>query len=396
MARLVVLAHRIPYPPNKGEKLRTFHQLEILTTLGHDICVIAPVESKQEETFGKQLSKCLNIDVKTAALSNKLIRLSTALLKNQSFSEANFFDAELAHIFEQESKGADAILLTASSLIPYVTHSEIANNVLKLMDFMDVDSDKWAQYASESQLLKRLVYRRESKKIANLESYALSQFDELYVISNAEKLLLEDKFDFDFNCKILGNGIDQNLFNPSQEKPEKQVNFLFSGVMDYKPNVDAVLWFVKHCWPQISSEVPNAHFIIAGMNPTKSIEALGHSHGNINVTGFVDDIKPYFDNAHVFVAPFKIARGVQNKILQAMACALPVVSTSLGAEGILCEHDRNIIITDDNESFADNCIELAQNKTKARQIGSDALTRINDHYAWESVLQPLIRQLEKL
>lgn len=396
MARLVVLAHRIPYPPNKGEKLRTFHQLEILKKFGHDICVIAPLESSQEEIFSKQLSETLNVDVKTVVLGQKLLRLLKALYKNQSFSEANFFSSELLNVFGREIKNADAILLTASSLIPYVKHTEVPDSTLKLMDFMDVDSDKWEQYANQSKLIKRMVYAREAKKVANLESYTLSQFDESYIISNAEKMLLENKFDFDFNCKILGNGIDQSLFNPCEQKPESQVNYLFSGVMDYKPNIDAVLWFVKHCWTQISLEVPQAKFIIAGMNPTKNIQALEQTYSNIEVTGFVDDIKPYFDSAHVFVAPFRIARGVQNKILQAMACALPVVSTALGAEGILCEHERNIIITDDAESFADNCIELAQNKSKAQQLGRGALQRINDHYAWESVLQPLIRQLNKL
>ncbi len=393
MSNLVVLAHRIPYPPNKGEKLRTFHQIEILRKQGHEITVIAPLEDQSDEKFAKGLADRLNIPVHTSVLEKKVIRLIKAVLTNQSFSAANFFDKKLMKIFQREIENADAVLFTASSLARYAKEVQLPSKTQKLMDFMDVDSDKWNQYAKQSNFTKSFIYQREATKISELEEYVLRNFNDTYVISAAEKNLLATKYQFDFSATVLGNGIDQSLFNPSINKPSNFTNFLFSGVMDYKPNIDAVHWFVENCWPTIVKQVPNARFVIAGMNPSNSIQALTQLK-NVEVTGFVDDIKPYFDEAHVFVAPFQIARGVQNKVLQAMACALPIVTTSLGAEGILCQNNEDLVIADTQEQFSDYCIDLANNKEKADFLAANALKRINDNYAWKSVLQPLIKQLE--
>jgi glycosyltransferase involved in cell wall biosynthesis len=164
--------------------------------------------------------------------------------------------------------------------------------------------------------------------------------------------------------------------------------------MDYKPNIDAMLWFVEHCWPLIVKSVPNAHLIIAGMNPSTDIVKLA-SAANIEVTGFVEDIKPYFDKSHIFVAPFQIARGVQNKVLQGMACALPVVSTPLGAEGIACKDGFDILLANTPSEFSRRCITLANDAVLNRQIGQQALSTINAHYAWESVLQPLTQKIAR-
>lgn len=388
MARLVVLAHRVPYPPNKGEKLRTFHQIEELVRKGHDVSVIAPYENDTELNDAKALADKFSIDVICKKLPNRVLRLALAVLKNRSFSETNFYSSEIAQVLRERIEFADVLLVTASSLASYVFTLQNTNNIKLLMDFMDVDSDKWRQYANESNFPKRLLYLREAKKISELERRVASTFDATFVIAETEKALFESLISNKGNLKVLGNGIDQSLFNPSKSKATSTTNFLFSGVMDYKPNIDAVLWFVEHCWTKIQLEVPNATLTVAGMNPSPSIIKLGAAH-NIEITGFVDDIKPFFDQAHVFIAPFQIARGVQNKVLQAMACALPVVCTPLGAEGIMCHHNEDIIIAKDANEFTKQAIEFANNLALRERIGQQAFSTINSHYAWESVLKPL-------
>jgi sugar transferase (PEP-CTERM/EpsH1 system associated) len=395
MARVLILAHRVPFPPNKGEKLRTFHQIEELVRKGHKLTVLAPFESSSELEDASALASKFNIQVICKKLPNRFYRLLWAVISNRSFSETNFFSSPLLSLFKQHAQQADTILLTASSLAPYVFSLPESTKTQLLMDFMDVDSDKWQQYADESGMLKRIIYKREASKVQLLEIAISKKFDTAFVIAQTEKDLFESSVINTGNLKVLGNGIDQTLFSPSSTKPENTTNFLFSGVMDYKPNIDAILWFVNNCWPLIVKKVPDAHLIIAGMNPSASILKLAGAP-NIEVTGFVDDIKPYFDKAHIFIAPFQIARGVQNKVLQAMACALPVVSTPLGAEGILCKNGVDILLANTPDDFVEQTIILAKNKVINQQIGHNALSTINKNYGWESVLQPLTETVKKL
>jgi glycosyltransferase involved in cell wall biosynthesis len=233
----------------------------------------------------------------------------------------------------------------------------------------------------------RLIYKREHKLIKQLEQKIVSHFDSAFIIAKAEYDLFQSTVCQCNNLHILGNGIDQTEFTPAHQST-KFTHFLFSGVMDYKPNVEAVLWFVHQCWASIKVQVPNARLTIAGMNPEPRIRALSKD-SSIEVTGFVDNIMPYFHRADIFVAPFQIARGVQNKVLQAMSCAIPVVTTSLGAEGIATEHNKNIIIADSNESFTYACLLLAKDAQARIDIGSRAHQTITDNYSWTSMLRPL-------
>ncbi|MFT4655623.1 MAG: sugar transferase (PEP-CTERM/EpsH1 system associated) [Kangiellaceae bacterium] len=405
MSRIVVLAHRVPFPPNKGEKLRTFHQIEEMVRKGHKVTVLAPYEFESELADANALAAKFSIKVISKKVPNKLYRLALAVIKNCSFSETNFYSSELVSAFNECVQHADTVLISASSLAPYVFGSGLLTQASSqkaiqatvkpqlLMDFMDVDSDKWRQYAKDSGFLKRALYNREANKIELLEKATSEKFDIAFVIANTEKKLFESRVINTGKVKVLGNGIDQTLFNPSYTKPNNVTNYLFSGVMDYKPNIDAMLWFVEQCWPSIVHSVPNAHLIIAGMNPSAEITKLGAA-SNIEVTGFVDDIKPFFDRAHIFVAPFQIARGVQNKVLQAMACALPVVSTPLGAEGILCQDKFDILLASTPGDFKQHAITLANNYALQVEVGQHALATINANYAWESVLQPLTKAID--
>ncbi len=395
MALVVVLAQRVPYPPNKGEKLRTFHQIEGLIDKGHHVQVIVPVEDDQEKQNALALAKHFDIEVSCHPLPHKLHRLARAVVTNKSFSEANFYSKTLMLSLENALQKADALLLTASSLAPYVfaLPNALKSKLKLLMDFMDVDSDKWLQYAQQSNFPKSLVYRREAQKISSLERATAKYFDTCFLIAQAEINIFKQNVSSIGQVEVLGNGIDQSLFNPNLKKPAAPMTFLFSGVMDYKPNIDAVMWFVKHCWPSIKQDLGDVKFVIAGMNPVAEISKLS-ADSTIEVTGFVDDIKPYFDKAHIFVAPFQIARGVQNKVLQAMACALPVISTTLGAEGINCQPETDIVLADDAKSFLSAAISLASNQTRRENIGQAALITIEENYAWQSVLKPLMHGLE--
>ena len=166
--------------------------------------------------------------------------------------------------------------------------------------------------------------------------------------------------------------------------------------MDYKPNVDAVLWFAERCWPTIKQRLPGATFTVGGMNPTKEILQLSQRDNTIEVTGFVDNMLPYFHKATAFVAPFRLARGVQNKVLQAAACKLPVITTSMGAEGISYASESTMYIVNDERRFIDACVDCVNKADIAQQLANSAFHALHSTYSWHQQLQPLKQALEKI
>jgi sugar transferase (PEP-CTERM/EpsH1 system associated) len=397
LANIVIVAQRVPYPPNKGEKLRTFHQIEFLRSEGHDITVLCPIENKNDDQLAVELSKHLHISVFTFQLPNKIIRLARAIVGGKSFSESNFYCNGLAQKLEKLGRVADLVICSASSLSPYVFNMKDNKNAFLLMDLMDVDSDKWRQYAQSANWPMTMIYNREKRLVARLEKAVVEHFDASFVIAQAEYDLFQQTVSATKKLFILGNGIDQTMFQPPTKtavnETRGEMNFLFTGVMDYKPNVDAVLWFTENCWPLIKKAVPQATLTIAGMNPSPKIIELTNDK-SIIVTGFVENILSYFHKADIFIAPFQIARGVQNKILQAMACRLPVISTVLGAEGIDYENNVNMITVGSELEFIEACVTLSNDPTKRRELGDNALTTIRNDYSWNSVLAPLKRIID--
>lgn len=397
---ILILSHRVPFPPNKGEKIRTFHQVKHLSELGHRVHLFSPYEDSAELAYFSALNENLCTSVEAVPLKPKALRLLTGLLKGQSMSVANFYETKLQNKFDQflASNKVDAILCSASSMAEYVFNSTALGKLVKkpllIMDFMDVDSDKWGQYRMNSGFPMNLVYAREQRLLAKYEAQITEKFNASYLIAQAEVSLFNKNVLKTDKVHVMGNGLDTDTFYPPKVKPQNSGPvFLFTGVMDYKPNEDAVIWFVSQCWQAITAKHPNAKFIIAGMNPSNNINQLA-SDPSIEVTGFVEDILPYYHQADIFVAPFRLARGVQNKVLQAFACALPVISTPMGAEGILCEVDKDILIAETPMDFITQANELISQPELAQNIGQNALQVIVQHYSWQGQLQPLVDLLD--
>ena len=398
LRKITVVSQRVPYPPNKGEKLRTYHQIEFLTQLGYCLDVLCLGENTQDSADAKELGKKLDISVTVFPLPHKIKRYSWALLHRQAISVGAFYSSALQkQVNARLINGCDALLLSASSLGYYVFNASNYDDrtCALFMDMMDVDSDKWRQYAESSSFPMSVVYRRESKRIKRLEEKANKEFEDTFLIAKEETRLFEKTVSAFKPVKVLGNGLDFSAFFPAPT-PANDTNFLFTGVMDYKPNVDAVMWFVEHCWPTVKQRLPGATFTVGGMNPTKEIQQLSERDQAIEVTGFVDDMLPYFHKATAFVAPFRLARGVQNKVLQAAACKLPVVTTSMGAEGISYASENTMYIANEESSFIDACVDCVKKTDTAQQLADKAYSALYSTYSWEQQLQPLKQALERI
>jgi sugar transferase (PEP-CTERM/EpsH1 system associated) len=389
---IIVISHRIPYPANKGEKIRTFHQLKYLKEQGHNVSILAPYEVDSELEYFATLEKKYAIPTEGVKLGNKMVRLLMGLLTGKSLSVTNFYSRQLQQKVDEHVKNnqIDAILCSASSMAEYIFKSSVIHtqsNAL-IMDFMDLDSDKWRQYAERSKFPMNLIYWREAKLVAKYERKIAERFDANFFITDTETNLFKKTCPKADNIFSIENGLDTNTFKPSlQEKHIQTPVLLFTGVMDYAPNVDAVIWFVDNVWQSVISHWPDAQFYIAGMNPNEKVQALKKMDG-IHVTGFVEDILPYFDKATIFVAPFRIARGVQNKVLQAFACGIPVISTDMGAEGIRCQDGESILHANSPSDFIEHITTLTQNQATYNQLSDKALGIIRQHYSWDGMLQP--------
>ena len=398
--KTLYLSQRVPYPPNKGEKLRTFHQIKFLLENDHDIYLCCPFTTDDELALLHQLADNYGVHEHHEKLAPAFVRHTSGLLFNKALSITNFYSSRLQKVIDHLilNQSFDNIICTSSSLAEYIFRSTTLLNVKRrprlIMDFMDLDSDKWRQYSESSSLPMKWVYRREANLLAKYEQKIYHSFDTCFFISQAEVDLFCSQYACEKKPLAIGNGIETDSFTPALSPPENNDPvFIFTGVMDYKPNIDSVIWFAQNVWPGITEKHPNSRFIIAGMNPVPSVQALTKDK-RIEVTGFVDDILPYYHQSDIFIAPLRIARGVQNKVLQAFSCGIPVIATSMGAEGIEYTDDKNILIADTPDDFLGSIERLTNNRQLYDSISENAQKLIKDHYTWNAKLAPLANILK--
>ncbi len=398
--KTLYLSQRVPFPPNKGEKIRTFHQIKYLLENDHEIFLCCPYISDDELELFRQFTDQYGVHTQQYKLDSKILRYFSGMVSHKALSISNFYSLKLQEIIDQliSSETFQNIVCTSSSMAEYIFKSsaitESKNRPKLIMDFMDLDSDKWRQYSDLSTLPMKWIYRREFNLLSKYEQKIYNFFDICFFITQAEVDLFCQANECTEKPLAIGNGIENETFTPAIHPPENDAPvFIFTGVMNYKPNIDAVLWFTDNVWPKITKKHPESRFIIAGMNPVPGILALTNVKG-IEVTGFVDDILPYYHQSDFFIAPLRIARGVQNKILQAFSCGLPVISTSMGAEGIDYSDGENLLIADTPDAFFDNIEKLISNKILYQSLKENALKLIKNHYSWDVKLAPLEKILK--
>ncbi len=391
------LAQRVPYPPNKGEKIRTFHQLKYLCSLGHNVSFACPLEQSDDLSYLKQLKKRLPITTIFTPLHNKIFRYIKGILYRQPLSVSHFYSKNLQHqinlLFAKQD--IDVIICSSSSLMEYIFQAQkkqpniLAKPINIIVDFMDLDSDKWQQYAKNTTVFKKTIYQREANLLKKYEHKIQENVNYCLFTSQAEVNLFNQQIKNPHNVMAIGNGLDTDYFKPLHNLfNEQALTFIFTGVMDYFPNEDAVQWFVTKIWPRIKEQYKGARFIIAGMNPTAKVVALASTPGVI-VTGFVEDIRDYYSQADIFVAPLRIARGVQNKVLQSFACNLPVVSTPNATQGIDCLPEIHLLEADTEDEFIQQINRLVNDASLRHKLATNALQLVEKSYSWQGQLQQL-------
>lgn len=392
---LLYLAHRIPYPPNKGEKIRAFHQIKYLAEKHaiHLVCFVDEPEDLPHVDVLKRYCASVEIVYRKKILTKLLAAL--ALFTRQPLSVFSFYSAALARKVAAKLKPdqCDAIFVVSSAMAKYVMHVQ---DIPKIIDLVDVDSEKWRHYAAFHTFPLSWVYRLEAKRLARYEDAILRSFDRSILISSEEARLVQQRAP-GRPVSVVSNGVDFEYFSPCRQDEHDQAPpvLVFVGVMDYFPNVDAVEYFCSEIFPIIIRQEPKALFYIVGRTPSQRVVQLGKLK-NVRVTGSVPDVRPYLRKATVAVAPFRLARGVQNKILEAMAMALPVVGTPVAFEGIGAHEEDGVWIRETPQDFALAVCDIFHRTSKMRtQWGRQARRYVERRHQWREQgvkLEELLRQ----
>lgn len=383
--KILFIAHRIPYPPNKGDKIRSFNEIKYLSKM-HSIYLYCFVDMKMDLQFQETLRQYCEV-VHVVPINKILAKLKALLWLyiGKSFTCGYFFSRKFKKLVLQSMKknNIDRIIVFSSGMAQYVKE---ANNIPKVIDFVDVDSDKWKQYAEYSWFPLSLIYKLEAERLRKEEKNILQSFNHCVVTSSGEKDLLKKIYP-EGKVHILSNGVDMDFFRSTSAAYDPST-IVFTGAMDYFPNIDGVLYFVNHILPLIKKQRPETMFYIVGNNPPKKLIKL-MVNGHIRVTGYVPDIRPYIERAAVSVVPLRIARGIQNKILESMAMGTPVVATSIAFSGIQGDPYRHLFVEDDAEKFADKVLEVMNNENRRKELSAIGREIIEKNYNWSHNLNTL-------
>jgi sugar transferase (PEP-CTERM/EpsH1 system associated) len=389
MRDLMFLSHRIPYPPDKGEKIRAWHMFERLART-HRVHLGCFIDDALDWSHLSAL-RPLCADLACFALERRRQKLKTFLRvrPGQPLSAGWFHDPRLARwVAGKLAGGIDRVFVYCSAMAPYVMATV---GVRRIIDMVDVDSEKWAEYAARSAPPARWIWAREARTLLALERRAALAFDHTLFVS-AEECHRFAALAPEASGRIswLDNGVDLDFFSPDftgpRPFPPGGPDLVFTGTMDYWPNVDAVEWFAREVLPLLSATWPALRFWIVGANPGPAVRALAGLPG-VQVTGRVADTRPYLRHADVAVAPLSIARGIQNKVLEAMAMARPVVASPQAFEGVRAEPGRDLLVA---EGAADTARRIAAVLQGAHPgLGAAARRAVERGHAWESTLAGL-------
>jgi sugar transferase (PEP-CTERM/EpsH1 system associated) len=396
MPELLYLVHRIPYPPNKGDKIRSYHLLKHLAQ-SYTVHVGAFIDAEEDWQYADALAKMAGGEVKLLPLKPRWATFKSVvgLLSGEPLTLPYYRDANMQHWVNtmlSEHSIACALVYSSSMAQYLMPHTQLR----RVIDFVDIDSDKWRQYAEKKAWPMRWVYQREARKLFGYEQRVTHAFAASTFVSEAEAALFKQLAP-DCADKVFGfsNGVDTDYFSPMHNFPSPyaadEAVLVFTGAMDYWANVDAVTWFADEVWPAVRRAHPAAHFYIVGSRPTPAVLALAKMDGVV-VTGGVPDTRPYIAHAKLAVAPLRIARGIQNKVLEAMAMAKPTLVTAQALEGIAALPGEEILLANSAVTLAQYIDDVLTGGFPG--MGALARERVIQDFSWSRHLR-IVEELLK-
>lgn len=397
MATVLYLAHRLPYPPDKGDKVRTHHILRQLAAQ-HRVVLATFVDDPADLQGREQLSRWCDqlFAVRLRPLWAKL-RALTGLLRGTALTLAYYRDRRMQAWVDQlrQSGSIDAVVVSSSSMAPYAAGFKVP----VVMDFIDVDSAKWTAYAGQSAWPACWIYAREGRLLSRFEQQMAARASQVFFVTQRELDLFQSLPETPVTpADVLGNGVDTDYFAPDAARATPfdagELPLVFTGTMNYRPNIDAVCWFARDVLPQLRQRWPALRLSIVGRHPASEVRALAGA--GVRVTGAVDDVRPWLQHAAVVVAPIRIVRGLQNKILEAMAMGRPVVAARACADSLDVEPGTHLVVATEAAEYLQEVTALLSDPARCKQLGDAARVKMQVHYPWQAQLAPLTACLNSL
>lgn len=445
--RLLILTHRFPYPPNRGDRIRSYHFLRALATRYRVTLGSANDEPLKDEHRQHIEELCEDVYVGEVRGITRCTRGLRSLASGRSITEGMFYHVGLERWLtaKHTEQPFDQLLIYCSNMYGYIRRCGF-ESIPTWVDLVDVDSQKWLDLGEESNFAKRLLYRQESNRVRRLERQASQHAKAISVISDDEARVFKQAIGRPKNLTVIANGVDTSSFQPgtataqdtgsppsqtclgrgaggegpitalnsassvgeASSSPIAPLKLLFVGVLDYEPNIDGLTWFCNEVMPHLNASSPGRveapaseraptpprpiHLTIVGRRPTRAIQSLASPH--VDVIGEVDDVRDYLHDCDVVIAPLRVARGVQNKVLEAMACGKPVIATTAGSTGISAAEGKEILIADRAKQWAKQITQLQNDPDSITRIGNQARKLVETEYGWQTQTNKLLSLLE--
>lgn len=383
---LLFLVHRVPFPPDKGDRIRTYQFLRYLAERA-DVYLACladePVENYVSETLNRL---CKRVAIAEVQGCWRWARAMASVAVGRTATEGAFSSAKLRGIVRQWATELrfDVAVATSSSMIPYLQLPEL-EQVPAVVDLIDVDSQKWFDYASSSRGPRSWMCRLEGRRLRRLEQRLPARTSAVTLVSEAEVAIYR-QFCAEGRVQAVGNGVDLEYFQPRAADDEKGCVFL--GALDYWPNVEGISWFCREVWPNVRRRQPEATLQLVGRRPGSAVLRLQEIPG-VEVVGQVPDVRPYLANAALSVVPLRIARGVQNKVLESMAMGKATVVSPQALEGIAAQPGEHLLQANTPEQWVATLSNLLVDSAARQRLGQAGRDFTESNHHWAKCLQPL-------
>ena len=389
---ILYLCHRFPFPPKRGGKIRPFNMIRHLQASGHQVTVCSLARSAAEAEEGRGIAAhCTAFHIGHVKEPVQFARMIARLPLTTPSSMGYFYSTALASQVRQllAAQRWDLIFVHCSSVAQYVEH---VTDVPKILDFGDMDSQKWLEYAHYKPFPLSLGYTLEGSKMLWAEKRLARRFDLCTATTRAEWQTL-DGYGTGAATDWFPNGVDAQFFSPTDGSYDADT-ISFIGRMDYYPNQECMQRFCDQVWPLLRQQRPQMKLLIVGADPSPAMLALGQRPG-VTVTGSVPEVQPYIRGSALMVAPLAIARGTQNKILEAMAMGVPVVTSSVAAGGVDAEPENHLLVADTPQQIAAAVLRITQNPAQRQHFANSGRERMLSHHAWPRSMQRLDGIIER-
>lgn len=384
--KILYICHRFPFPPKRGGKIRPFNMIRHFSTQGHKVTVCSLSRSPAEAKEGEGIrNHCEHFEMASVSNAIQVIRMVARLPVVTPSSMGFFYSPDLQRRIDNllSTEQFDLIFVHCSSVAQYV---ENVRGIPKILDFGDMDSQKWLEYANYKPFPLSLGYRLEGKKMEAAEKRLAKKFDMCTATTRAEWETLNN-YRTALKTDWFPNGVDAEYFKPDGEGYDTDT-LSFIGRMDYYPNQECMFDFCRNTLPLIQARRPQAKLLIVGADPSPAVKKLEELPG-VTVTGSVPDVRPFILRSAAMVAPLNIARGTQNKILEAMAMGVPVVTSPAGAGGVDAENETHFLIGDNPNTYADACLRIMNRPDERTRLSTSGRERMLTHHDWQASMRRL-------